>query len=333
MHSSIYPSTYPSIHLSIHLFTYLSIYSSIYPLMICFYSYSKKRVDYLTHLLLDADSGVGVHHECDRWGFVSYISEWLDREKKHLRSLSSSVTSMLRKEAVNHGVISGDDQRQGRERGSVLQQVFINLLFTAVVVGTALHAALRITMDLQLFNLLRSAFEAVVIQHNDSHELWVYGVFAALVKTLLVYPSNLVLTLIQGGVYHSNHTYRAHTLCSLYNDCLQWMQWDASTALAVIWLLSPIAIWMLHVQSVTLIHTSYSEIVRLARRSINIPSILLISNPLSDSSSQPTHNRYSSAIDTGSITASPDATAGITIKGLDASINGRPALKVSNNLL
>ena len=264
-----------------------------------------------------------------------------------------------------------DDGRRRRDNREVLLKVLLNSLFTAVVVGTALHAALSIMpqqMDdtftshtysfHQLFNHLRSAFDAA-IQYQRSSDIrpqeWIYTVVAAIVKAIVIDPSNLLLRLIHGAVSNSSHhTHRLHTLGSIYSDCLQWMQWDVSSALAVAWILSPIVIWLHHIQSMTLIDISSHEIISIVqtimRRS---PSIPLLSNPISHhhhhdgSSSQRREQpgRHSSAADDptaaatiataadddasiGSITASPDTASGIVIKGIGAFIDGRPALKV-----
>ena len=271
------------------------------------------------------------------------------------------------------GAVDDDDGHRRRDSREVLLKVLLNSLFTAVVVGTALHAALSIMpqqMDdtftshtyssHQLFNHLRSAFDAA-IQYQRSSDIrpqeWIYTVVAAIVKAIVIDPSNLLLRLIHGAVSNSSHhTHRLHTLGSIYTDCLQWMQWDVSSALAVAWILSPIVIWLHHVQSMTLIDISGHEIMSIVQTIMRCsPSIPLLSNPMnhhhhhdgSSSQRREQPGRHSSAIaddptivtaadddDThiGSIIASPDAAAGIVIKGIGAFIDGRPALKVLTTL-
>jgi hypothetical protein len=360
MSPSVHPSS--SIYLlSIHhLYHHLSsIHHHHNYYLFALFIYSSKRVDYLTHLLM-GDSCL--HHECDRWGLVAYISVWLDREHGHLQSLSRSMASMsMQRDAtidrVNRSSDNDDDDDDddGRRRDSraVLRKVLMNSLFTAVVVGTALHSALSImsqqiddshTGSHQLFNQLRTAFNAVIQQHSSDirPQEWIQGASTAIAKVIVIDPSNLLLRLMIYGttVSDSQHTHSMHTLGSLYSDCLQWMQWDVSSALVVTWMLSPIVIWLHHIQSMTLVDISGSEIISIVRAVMrHTPSVPLpyLSNPMNhhnDGSAlqraeQP--RRHSSDDDyppSVSIMASPDAAAGIVIKGIGAFIDGRQVLKV-----
>jgi len=293
---------------------------------------------------------------------VAYISAWLDREHGHLQSLSRRMASEQREATIDRVIRSSDDDGRRRESRAVLLKVLMNSLFTAVVVGTALHSALRIMSQLmddsntgshQLFNQLRSAFNAVIQQpHSSSSDIrpqeWIQGVYTAIAKVIVIDPSNLLLRVIYGTIVVSDsqhaHISTLHTLGSLYSDCLQWVQWDVGSTLAVVWMLSPIVIWLHHIQSMSLVDISGSEIISIIQAVMrHTPSIPLpyISNPMSHhnggSASQRTEQprRHSSASDdghddtpTGSIMVSPDAAAGIVFKGIGAFIDGRPALKV-----
>ena len=360
------PSVHPSssiYHLSIHYYYHhlSTIHHHHYHYyLITLFIYSSKRVDYLTHLLM---SDSCLHHECDRWGLVAYISAWLDREHGHLQSLSRRMASEQRDATIDRVIRSSDDDADDdgcrRESRAVLLKVLMNSLFTAVVVGTALHSALRIMSQLmddsntgshQLFNQLRTAFNAVIQQHSSSSDIrpqdWIQGVCAAIAKVIVIDPTNLLLRVIYGTIVSDSqhaHISTLHTLGSLYSDCLKWVEWDVGSALAVAWMLSPIVIWLHHIQSMTLVDISGSEIISIIQAVMrHTPSIPLpyISNPMShhnyDSASQRTEQprRHSSAsadhddTPTGSIMVSPDAAAGIVIKGIGAFIDGRPALKV-----